>query len=70
MMVNHALLFHRSLFLEQTIAARLVELSSSQSMYRFFIQTPDGKALILVRGVHMGERERLKYVLHFYILVI
>ncbi|XP_045574277.1 E3 ubiquitin-protein ligase E3D isoform X2 [Salmo salar] len=38
----------RSLFLEQTIAARLVELSSSQSMYRFFIQTPDGKALILL----------------------
>ncbi|KAM9512173.1 E3 ubiquitin-protein ligase E3D isoform 1-T1 [Salvelinus alpinus] len=38
----------RSLFLEQTIAARLVELSSSQSMFRFSIQTPDGKAFILL----------------------
>ncbi|CAB1333637.1 unnamed protein product [Coregonus sp. 'balchen'] len=29
-------------------AARLVELSSSQSMFRFSIQTPDGKAFILL----------------------
>ncbi|XP_019896735.1 E3 ubiquitin-protein ligase E3D [Esox lucius] len=38
----------RSLFLEQTIAARLVELSSSQSMFRFSLQTPEGKAFILL----------------------
>ncbi|XP_036804551.1 E3 ubiquitin-protein ligase E3D-like [Oncorhynchus mykiss] len=38
----------RSLFLEQTIAARLVELSSSQSVFHFSIQTPDGKAFILL----------------------
>ncbi|KAL0984668.1 hypothetical protein UPYG_G00144960 [Umbra pygmaea] len=38
----------RSLFLEQTIAARLVELSSSQSMFRFSVQTSDAKAFILL----------------------
>ncbi|XP_061078925.1 E3 ubiquitin-protein ligase E3D isoform X1 [Conger conger] len=39
---------HRWLFLEQTIAARLVELSSTQSMFRFSLQTPNGKAFILL----------------------
>ncbi|XP_055759292.1 E3 ubiquitin-protein ligase E3D [Salvelinus fontinalis] len=38
----------RSLFLEQTVAVRLVELSSSQSMFRFSIQASDGKAFILL----------------------
>ncbi|XP_067305420.1 E3 ubiquitin-protein ligase E3D isoform X2 [Pseudorasbora parva] len=38
----------RQRFLEQTIASRLVELSSAQSIFRFSIQTPDGKAVILL----------------------
>ncbi|XP_064198507.1 E3 ubiquitin-protein ligase E3D isoform X1 [Anguilla rostrata] len=39
---------HRWLFLEQTVAARLVELSSTQSIFRFSLQTPNGKAFILL----------------------
>ncbi|XP_052002716.1 E3 ubiquitin-protein ligase E3D isoform X2 [Xyrauchen texanus] len=35
-------------FLEQTLASRLVELSSAQSIFRFSIQTPGGKAMILL----------------------
>ncbi|XP_050988336.1 E3 ubiquitin-protein ligase E3D isoform X2 [Labeo rohita] len=38
----------RQRFLEQTLASRLVELSSAQSIFRFSIQTPDGKAVILL----------------------
>ncbi|XP_048881416.1 E3 ubiquitin-protein ligase E3D isoform X2 [Brienomyrus brachyistius] len=38
----------RHLFLEQTLAARLVELSSSQSIFRFCIQIPSGKAYVLL----------------------
>ncbi|KAJ8411491.1 hypothetical protein AAFF_G00162990 [Aldrovandia affinis] len=38
----------RGLFLERTVAARLVELSSTQSMFRFALQTPNGKAFILL----------------------
>ncbi|KAG7469937.1 hypothetical protein MATL_G00134000 [Megalops atlanticus] len=38
----------RWLFLERTIAARLVELSSTQSMFRFSLQTPSGKPFILL----------------------
>ncbi|XP_023668863.1 E3 ubiquitin-protein ligase E3D isoform X2 [Paramormyrops kingsleyae] len=39
---------HRHLFLEQTLAARLVELSGTQSIFRFCIQTPSGKAYVLL----------------------
>ncbi|KAA0702852.1 E3 ubiquitin-protein ligase E3D [Triplophysa tibetana] len=38
----------RQRYLEQTIASRLVELSSAQSIFRFSIQNPDGKAMILL----------------------
>uniref|UniRef100_A0A673KYP5 E3 ubiquitin-protein ligase E3D n=1 Tax=Sinocyclocheilus rhinocerous TaxID=307959 RepID=A0A673KYP5_9TELE len=38
----------RQRFLEQTLASRLVELSSAQSIFRFSIQTPDDKAVILL----------------------
>uniref|UniRef100_A0A674PF08 E3 ubiquitin-protein ligase E3D n=1 Tax=Takifugu rubripes TaxID=31033 RepID=A0A674PF08_TAKRU len=38
----------RSLFLERTIAARLVELSSSLSTFHFSVQTPDGKPFLLL----------------------
>ncbi|XP_051722049.1 E3 ubiquitin-protein ligase E3D isoform X2 [Ctenopharyngodon idella] len=38
----------RQRFLEQTLASRLVELSSAQSIFRFSIQTPDGKPVILL----------------------
>uniref|UniRef100_A0A8C2ZKZ5 E3 ubiquitin-protein ligase E3D n=1 Tax=Cyclopterus lumpus TaxID=8103 RepID=A0A8C2ZKZ5_CYCLU len=39
---------NRSLFVEQTVAARLLGLSSSQSTFHFSVQTPDGKAFLLV----------------------
>ncbi|XP_073781072.1 E3 ubiquitin-protein ligase E3D isoform X1 [Danio rerio] len=38
----------RQRFLEQTLASRLVELSAAQSIFRFSIQSPDGKAEILL----------------------
>ncbi|XP_068426483.1 E3 ubiquitin-protein ligase E3D [Clinocottus analis] len=38
----------RSLFVEQTVAARLLGLSSSLSTFHFSVQTPDGKAFLLV----------------------
>ncbi|KAK7157217.1 hypothetical protein R3I93_008634 [Phoxinus phoxinus] len=38
----------RQRFLEQTLASRLVELSSAQSIFRFSIQTPDSTAVILL----------------------
>ncbi|XP_016342371.1 E3 ubiquitin-protein ligase E3D-like [Sinocyclocheilus anshuiensis] len=38
----------RQRFLEQTLASRLVELSSAQSIFRFSIQTPDDIAVILL----------------------
>lgn len=38
----------RQRFLERTLAARLVELSAAQSIFRFSIQTPDDKAVILL----------------------
>ncbi|XP_073703833.1 E3 ubiquitin-protein ligase E3D isoform X2 [Garra rufa] len=38
----------RQRFLEQTLSSRLVELSSAQSIFRFSIQTPDGRAVILL----------------------
>ncbi|TNN57732.1 E3 ubiquitin-protein ligase E3D [Liparis tanakae] len=37
-----------SLFVEQTVAARLSGLSSSLSTFHFSVQTPDGKAFLLV----------------------
>ncbi|RXN15720.1 E3 ubiquitin- ligase E3D [Labeo rohita] len=43
----------RQRFLEQTLASRLVELSSAQSIFRFSIQTPDGKAVILVQTLNL-----------------
>ncbi|XP_054477932.1 E3 ubiquitin-protein ligase E3D [Anoplopoma fimbria] len=39
---------NRSLYLEQTVAARLLELSTSMSTFHFSIQTPDEKAFLLV----------------------
>uniref|UniRef100_H3C1V7 E3 ubiquitin-protein ligase E3D n=1 Tax=Tetraodon nigroviridis TaxID=99883 RepID=H3C1V7_TETNG len=38
----------RSVFLERTIAARLLELSSSLSTFHFSVQTPDGKPFLLL----------------------
>lgn len=38
----------RSLFLERAIAARLLGLSSSMSTFHFSVQTPDGKAFLLL----------------------
>ncbi|XP_063055675.1 E3 ubiquitin-protein ligase E3D [Engraulis encrasicolus] len=35
-------------FVEKTVSARLVELSSAQSMFRFSLQTPSGKAAVLL----------------------
>ncbi|KAI7789423.1 putative E3 ubiquitin-protein ligase E3D [Triplophysa rosa] len=49
--ITSAFVYHvsyRQRFLEQTLASRLVELSSAQSIFRFSIQNPDGKAMILV----------------------
>ncbi|XP_028836854.1 E3 ubiquitin-protein ligase E3D isoform X2 [Denticeps clupeoides] len=43
-----AFVLPRSQFLERTLAARLVELSSVQSTFRFSVQTPSGKAFILL----------------------
>lgn len=39
---------NRSLFLEKTIAARLLNLSNSLSTFHFSVQTPDGKAFLLL----------------------
>ncbi|XP_076593533.1 E3 ubiquitin-protein ligase E3D isoform X1 [Chaetodon auriga] len=39
---------NRSLFVERTIAARLLGLSSSMSTFHFSVQTPDGKAFLLL----------------------
>ncbi|KAL3060671.1 hypothetical protein OYC64_015097 [Pagothenia borchgrevinki] len=39
---------NRSLFLEKTIAARLLGLSSSMSTFHFSVQTPDGKTFLLL----------------------
>ncbi|XP_066539852.1 E3 ubiquitin-protein ligase E3D [Hoplias malabaricus] len=39
---------HRLQFLERALAGRLFELSSAQSTFRFSIQTPGGKAMIML----------------------
>ncbi|XP_075869050.1 E3 ubiquitin-protein ligase E3D isoform X1 [Nelusetta ayraudi] len=39
---------NRSLFLERTIAARLLQLSNSLSTFHFSVQTPDEKAFLLL----------------------
>nr|XP_046256273.1 E3 ubiquitin-protein ligase E3D [Scatophagus argus] len=39
---------NRSLFLERTVAARLLALSNSLSTFHFSVQTPDGKAFLLL----------------------
>uniref|UniRef100_A0A3Q2WTT4 E3 ubiquitin-protein ligase E3D n=1 Tax=Haplochromis burtoni TaxID=8153 RepID=A0A3Q2WTT4_HAPBU len=39
---------NRSLFVERTVAVRLLELSNSLSTYHFSVQTPDGKAFLLL----------------------
>ncbi|XP_063735681.1 E3 ubiquitin-protein ligase E3D isoform X1 [Eleginops maclovinus] len=39
---------NRSLFVEKTVAARLLGLSSSMSTFHFSVQTPDGKAFLLL----------------------
>ncbi|XP_071758580.1 E3 ubiquitin-protein ligase E3D [Centroberyx gerrardi] len=39
---------NRSLFLEKTIAARLLELSNTLSTFHFSVQTPDEKAFLLL----------------------
>ncbi|XP_033873388.1 E3 ubiquitin-protein ligase E3D isoform X1 [Acipenser ruthenus] len=41
-------LLNRSLFVENVIACRIVEVSSSQSTFRFLVQGHDGKAYILL----------------------
>ncbi|XP_072317429.1 E3 ubiquitin-protein ligase E3D [Eucyclogobius newberryi] len=38
----------RSLFLERTVADKLCELSNSLSTFHFSVQTPDGKAFLLI----------------------
>uniref|UniRef100_A0A672S900 E3 ubiquitin-protein ligase E3D n=1 Tax=Sinocyclocheilus grahami TaxID=75366 RepID=A0A672S900_SINGR len=45
----------RQRFLEQALASRLVELSSAQSIFRFSIQTPDDKAVILLWLLNMDS---------------
>ncbi|XP_041845200.1 E3 ubiquitin-protein ligase E3D [Melanotaenia boesemani] len=39
---------NRSLFLERTVAARLLKLSNSLSIFHFSVQTPDEKAFLLI----------------------
>ncbi|XP_030248533.1 E3 ubiquitin-protein ligase E3D [Sparus aurata] len=39
---------NRSLYVERTLAARLLGLSSSMSTFHFSVQTPDGKAFLLL----------------------
>ncbi|XP_020490338.2 E3 ubiquitin-protein ligase E3D [Labrus bergylta] len=39
---------NRSLFLERTVAARLLSISNSMSTFHFSVQTPDGKAFLLL----------------------
>lgn len=39
---------NRSVFLERVIAARLLELCNSMSTFHFSVQTPDGKAFLLL----------------------
>uniref|UniRef100_UPI0037E8CBFD E3 ubiquitin-protein ligase E3D n=1 Tax=Semicossyphus pulcher TaxID=241346 RepID=UPI0037E8CBFD len=39
---------NRSLFVERTVAARLLGLSNSLSTFHFSVQTPDGKAFLLL----------------------
>ncbi|XP_069558291.1 E3 ubiquitin-protein ligase E3D [Brachyistius frenatus] len=39
---------NRSVFLERTVAARLLQLSNSMSTFHFSVQTPDGKAFLLL----------------------
>ncbi|XP_072249441.1 E3 ubiquitin-protein ligase E3D [Leuresthes tenuis] len=39
---------NRSLFLERTVAARLLKLSNSLTTFHFLVQTPDGKAFLLI----------------------
>ncbi|XP_023266149.1 E3 ubiquitin-protein ligase E3D [Seriola lalandi dorsalis] len=39
---------NRSVFVERTVAARLLELSNSLSTFHFSVQTPDGKAFLLL----------------------
>ncbi|XP_060778286.1 E3 ubiquitin-protein ligase E3D isoform X2 [Neoarius graeffei] len=44
---------NRQQFLERALGSRLVELSSAQSIFRFSIQTPDGKAVIMLWLLNM-----------------
>ncbi|XP_026770250.2 E3 ubiquitin-protein ligase E3D isoform X2 [Pangasianodon hypophthalmus] len=44
---------NRQHFLERALGSRLVELSSAQSIFRFSIQTPDGKAVIMLWLLNM-----------------
>ncbi|XP_030606203.1 E3 ubiquitin-protein ligase E3D isoform X2 [Archocentrus centrarchus] len=39
---------NRSLFVERTVAARLLELANSLNTFHFSVQTPDGKAFLLL----------------------
>lgn len=43
----------RQQFLERALSSRLVELSSAQSIFRFSIQTPDGKSVIMLWLLNM-----------------
>ncbi|KAK2854667.1 hypothetical protein Q7C36_006536 [Tachysurus vachellii] len=46
---------NRQQFLESVLHSRLVELSSAQSIFRFSIQTPDGKSLIMLWLLNMDS---------------
>lgn len=51
-------LLDRSLFVERTVAVRLLELSNSLSTYHFSVQTPDGKAFLLVRTTQHNQKNK------------
>ncbi|XP_053349605.1 E3 ubiquitin-protein ligase E3D [Clarias gariepinus] len=44
---------NRQQFLERALVSKLVELSSAQSIFRFSIQTPDGRAVIMLWLLNM-----------------
>lgn len=56
--MNIVSLLDRSLFVERTVAVRLLELSNSLSTYHFSVQTPDGKAFLLVRTTQHNQKNK------------
>lgn len=55
------MMFDRSLFVERTIAGRLLQLSNSLSTFHFSVQTPDGKAFLLVRASQHNQRKQRRF---------